>query len=57
MMFLEIKLLTMFFILVLIVVGGIYISVYEKAPIWERIQVFAVGFGMYTGILLILWGV
>ena len=51
----AIKLLTIFFMIVLITIGGIYITVYEKAPIWERIQVFAVGLGMYIGAVLCLF--
>lgn len=50
----EIKLLTIFFVLCLIIIGGVYTTIYEKAPIWERFQVFAVGFGMYVGIFMIL---
>ena len=45
--------LAVFFLLLLIIIGGVYITIYEKAPLWERIQVFGVGFGMYIGTILL----
>lgn len=47
------KELTILFILTLIIVGGVYIMYYEQAPMWHRLQVFGVGFGMYLGIILL----
>jgi len=41
------------FLMVLIFIGAVYISVYEQAPLWERIQVFGVGFGIYCGLILL----
>ena len=38
----------------LIFVGLMYITVYEKAPISERLQVFGVVMGLNAGILLLL---
>lgn len=40
------------FLASLIVIGGIYVAIYENAPLWERFQILGVGFGMYIGILL-----
>ena len=48
--------ITCIFILILIIIGAVYITCYEKAPLSERIQVFSVGFGMYIGIILKIWG-
>ena len=42
------------FIGILIILAGVYISIVERAPIWERLQVLMVGVGMYVGLLLIL---
>ena len=40
------------FLGVLIFLGAVYISVYEKAPVWERIQVSAVAMGIFIGLIL-----
>ena len=47
--------LTALLMLVLIIFGGIYIITYDRAKIWERIHIFAVGFGMYCGIIGLYW--
>ena len=44
------------FLSTLVIIGAIYVWVYEKAPIWERIQVFSVGIGIIGGIILSLYG-
>ena len=49
-----IKLMTIFVLSALIIVGSVYITIYEQAPLWERCQVFLVGFGMYVGLLSLL---
>ena len=43
--------ITLFFLISLIFLGGAYITIYEKAPIHERIQIFGVGVGIYVGVL------
>ena len=44
--------LTALFMLALIICGGVYISAYERAPLYERVQVLGVGYGMWLGIIL-----
>ena len=39
-------------LMLLIIVGGMFVSIYEKAPWSERLQVLGVGIGMYVGLLL-----
>jgi len=48
-----IDLLTGIFMIILICIGAIYTTTEACAPIWERIQVFGVGFGMYLGVILL----
>jgi hypothetical protein len=43
--------LTMLFMLVLICLGAVYITVYEKAPIHERLYILMVGSSMYIGVI------
>ena len=36
----------------MIILGGMYVSIYERAPTWERVQVLGVGIGIAVGALL-----
>lgn len=35
------------FLLLLIICGGVHISIYDKCPATERIRIFLLGLGMY----------
>lgn len=48
--------IVLIFLLILIVIGGLYITNYEQAPLFERIQIFGVGLGIYVGIILQVYG-
>ena len=47
--------IALIFLITLIFLGGVYITKYEKAPLYERIQIYGVGVGIYVG-LLCLYG-
>lgn len=55
-MIFGIKILIAAFLGLLIVIGGCYITFYEKAPFHERVHILCVGLGIYIGIGLILCG-
>lgn len=40
------------FLLVLVVSGGIFVTMKEDAPVWERVQVLGVGYAILIGALL-----
>ena len=40
----------------LIILGGLYVCNYERAPLWERVQVLGVGWGMFIGVCIRLVG-
>lgn len=50
----SINLLAAIFNILLIFCGAAYIIYYEKAPLWERIHVFSVGFGMLVGAICLI---
>lgn len=43
-------------LILMIFCGLVYISLYERAPLGERVQVFSVGIGMIAGVALLLFG-
>ncbi len=40
------------FLLSLVLSGGIFVTMKEHAPIWERLQVLAIGYMIFIGLLM-----
>lgn len=47
------ELFSLIFLWTLLLLGAMYVSIYEEAPLWERVNIFMVGFGMYVAIIYI----